>query len=565
MESAIDPIANQQAVQQAVEFAGFRVDARQRQLFDSQGTALPLSSRAFDTLVYLCEHRGETLSKQQLLEAVWPNSVVEENNLNQAISALRKVLGDNQGKPRIILTIPGRGYCFVPEVRPVPEPTDQVAAVPMSPRALSSYIPRPAMLWTLLAVGSALLLSSLYNLQRNAGSAARLADSANVAVQAGGAVGGTAGWTESADEGPPLAIDGTPTALRALGADLLPADIQQLDGVPTPSQEAWQAYLSGTTALVPGNYAEALRWFERAVKIDPGFKEAQVSLSMLHTLMTGVPVSTATEHREQALVAARQALAIDPAFGYAHAVLGAAQHNNAQWERAADEYRLAREFGADVDNMEMNALLQLSLGDFNSAGAMLRTTLKQNPANLNARGFLMVTEELLGNRQASEQAYQQGEAMYARSWWGDITGVWLSLGRNDSAYIEKMRAEYPTYALYPVLQVFEDRDTAVSRLRLISQDGARRPPAQLLNAAMFAAWYDEHQLALDLLNAGFANNWISLYILWLPVFDDLRKQAGFKDLLRASGIIDYWQRNGWSEVCKPLPGNDFECGWRAYW
>jgi DNA-binding winged helix-turn-helix (wHTH) protein len=99
------------------EFAGFRLDAAARQLTRLDGTPVVLKSRAFDTLLALVARRGETLAKKALLETVWPGVVVADNNLNQAISAIRKALGDTHDPHRIIVTIPGRGFCFVADVQ----------------------------------------------------------------------------------------------------------------------------------------------------------------------------------------------------------------------------------------------------------------------------------------------------------------------------------------------------------------------------------------------------------------------------------------------------------------
>ncbi len=63
----------------------------------------------------LVEHSGRVLDKDELLAAVWPDVTVEENNLGQAISRIRSALGEAPGDNRFIVTIPGRGYRFVPE------------------------------------------------------------------------------------------------------------------------------------------------------------------------------------------------------------------------------------------------------------------------------------------------------------------------------------------------------------------------------------------------------------------------------------------------------------------
>jgi len=97
-------------------FAGYRLDLAARQITTRDGTPLKLNSRAFDALAVLIAHRGETVGKRALLRAVWPDVVVGDNNLNQAIAAIRKALGDSAEPRRIVRTIPGRGFCFVADV-----------------------------------------------------------------------------------------------------------------------------------------------------------------------------------------------------------------------------------------------------------------------------------------------------------------------------------------------------------------------------------------------------------------------------------------------------------------
>ena len=100
-----------------LEFSGFLLDPARRTLTAPGGAALDLKPKVFDTLAALAARAGEVVSKHELMEAVWPGVVVEENNLNQAISALRKALeeGAADGR-RLIVTVPGRGYQFAPHV-----------------------------------------------------------------------------------------------------------------------------------------------------------------------------------------------------------------------------------------------------------------------------------------------------------------------------------------------------------------------------------------------------------------------------------------------------------------
>ncbi len=102
---------------QLYEFGAFRVDASKR-LLARDGTPVPLTPKVFDTLLHLVRHSGTPLGKDELMRAIWPDTVVEENNLNQNISILRRVLGDGRNEHRYIATVPGYGYQFVAEVRP---------------------------------------------------------------------------------------------------------------------------------------------------------------------------------------------------------------------------------------------------------------------------------------------------------------------------------------------------------------------------------------------------------------------------------------------------------------
>ena len=106
------------------EFGGFRLDSLTRQLRDAEGKRLELPARSIDALTFLLEHRGQDVGKEQLMKALWPSTIVEENNLNQAIFALRRALGDDANDPRFIMTLPGRGYRFIGETGPesVPAP-----------------------------------------------------------------------------------------------------------------------------------------------------------------------------------------------------------------------------------------------------------------------------------------------------------------------------------------------------------------------------------------------------------------------------------------------------------
>jgi len=97
------------------EFGPFRADGLRRLLL-RDGQPVPLTSRVFDTLLVLIQNRDRVLTKDDLLKTIWPGTFVEEANLAQNVSVLRRALGEIPGEHRYIATVPGRGYRFVADV-----------------------------------------------------------------------------------------------------------------------------------------------------------------------------------------------------------------------------------------------------------------------------------------------------------------------------------------------------------------------------------------------------------------------------------------------------------------
>ena len=101
------------------EFGPFRLEPAERKLLRSNEIVV-LTPKAFDTLVVLVRNSGHLLEKDELIRVLWPDSFVEEGNLTNNISLLRKALGDN---PAYIETVPKRGYRFVGAVQQLPSPS----------------------------------------------------------------------------------------------------------------------------------------------------------------------------------------------------------------------------------------------------------------------------------------------------------------------------------------------------------------------------------------------------------------------------------------------------------
>jgi len=135
------------AIKDFLEFGPFRADVRGRTVL-RQGELVPLPGKAFEVLLVLLQKQGETVSKDELMKAVWPDTFVEEGNLTQTIFVLRKALGDAEGQS-FIITIPRQGYRFASEVR---SSTDQETGKSTTPPEKTPP-PRRSVQWAWVVAG----------------------------------------------------------------------------------------------------------------------------------------------------------------------------------------------------------------------------------------------------------------------------------------------------------------------------------------------------------------------------------------------------------------------------
>jgi DNA-binding winged helix-turn-helix (wHTH) protein/TolB-like protein/Flp pilus assembly protein TadD len=125
------------------EFGRFRLNVAERLLL-REGELVPLTPKVCEILLTLVENSGQVVSKDDLMKRVWPNTFVEEGNLTQNISLLRKALGETPGGVQFIETVPRRGYRFVAETSATSETNGRFGSIPSSPEiapVVSAQIP----------------------------------------------------------------------------------------------------------------------------------------------------------------------------------------------------------------------------------------------------------------------------------------------------------------------------------------------------------------------------------------------------------------------------------------
>ena len=302
-----------------VSLGRFRVDLRQREL-TRDGVPVQLGSRARDILCVLAAANGEVVSKDELMTRVWPGLVVEENNIQVHISALRKALDEGEGGQSYVVTVPGRGYRLVgaqstaptgirdADPRSVPALPDKpsIAVLPfqsMSDDPEQQYFADGVVEEIITALSR---FSGLFVIARNStftykgksvdvkhvgrelgvryvleGSVRRDGQRVRIIAQLIDASTNAHLWADRFDGALEDIFDlqdqVTTSVVGAIAPKLEQAEIERAKRKPTESLDAYDYYLRGMESFyqyTQESISEAMRLFSRARELDPGFAAA---------------------------------------------------------------------------------------------------------------------------------------------------------------------------------------------------------------------------------------------------------------------------------------------------
>jgi DNA-binding winged helix-turn-helix (wHTH) protein/Tfp pilus assembly protein PilF len=327
-------------------FGPFVLDAQERRLL-RDGEPVPLSPKVFDTLVYLVGHQGHLVEKDELMQAVWSDSYVEDGNLPRTIHILRRALENGDNDLKYIETVPTKGYRFVANVTCIdgePAPPESPSAGEQAETEAKPNV-RPSPRRVLIAGAVGLLLLGV------AGSGWRAVDQNGI------------------------------TKLRRI----LPQ---------TASGAAYTKYQTGRLQMerhYRGDYAEALQNFETAIKLDPHYAAAYAGKADAEFFLywdTGSHDDIA-----QARLAISKAVELDPNSSYAHVLLCRIRATY-DWDFAGAQTACRRAVDLDSESHEARrelAFLMNAIGRRDDALREMDTAIALAPTSFNkrSRGLLL--------------------------------------------------------------------------------------------------------------------------------------------------------------------------------
>ena len=436
-----------QADSRIYEFKGFRLEVAQRRLL-CQGQPVPLKPKVLDLLLYLIERRNQLVIKEDLMRDLWPDAVVEENNITVSMSMLRKALGDDSDKRTFIETVPRCGYRFLPDVTEIgheqaspadvqngtesafrEDLIDSIAVLPVQSESndpnieyLSegiteslintlSRIPRLRVLAcsTVLrfkgkhidpqAVGQQLSVTVVLMIR-----VLRLGEKLVIRSELVKVADGSQLWGEQYNRGLSDLLEIQEEITRAI-AESLKFKLTQQDKIrltqkPTDNIEAFNLYLRGRyfwNRYDKEWVLKAIEAFRQAIDIDAHYALAYCGLADAYFRLSNVHFSP-REVLPKAKEAALKAVEMDEDLAEAHSSLALISvYYDHNWQRAEVEFRKALELNPDLISAHQRYGSYLTfMGRFEEAIRHYETALELDPFSLQINVNLATTYYLRG-------------------------------------------------------------------------------------------------------------------------------------------------------------------------
>ena len=408
---------------QIYEFDDFRLDAGERALL-RRGERIALTPRVLDTLLYLVRHHGKVLEKNELMSEIWPDAVVEENNLNQNISTLRRMFGESRGENRYIVTIPGRGYRFAAQVMENARTSEgphvrALQTIAVLPFANISTDPENAYFCEGLAEELLNALSRIEGIKvaartsafalggKNAsineigvalgvksilqGSVRRSGNRLRITAQLVNASDGYHLWSERYDREMRDIFDVqdeiTLAVVNALKVQLLGEEKDAALKRYTDNTEAYHLYLKGRYfwfKSAPQEFRKSHDYFQRAVDSDPSYALGYFGLASFYGFASSWGLLPPQEGWTRMEVATMKALALDATLAEVHHGLAALKWvYYRDWFGAEQAFRKAIELNPQIGAIHSHHSIFLSvIGRHDEAIAAGKRALELDPLSI---------------------------------------------------------------------------------------------------------------------------------------------------------------------------------------
>lgn len=329
----------------------------------------------------------------------------------------------------------------------------------------------------------------------------------------------------------------------------------------TDNVEALELFLVASGQFGSMEYRPALETLDKVIKLDPEYAAAWSLKGRSHLLFAQeIPPERVPMELEAGLRSVKRAVELEPSSGWAHNNLGHVHSSMGNFIEAESAYNKGMELMPSPLHSLDFIMHYSKLGYLKKCDELLEFMRWRAFRDPMVRAAYMLNLGYIGRMEQAEDEYERGRALFGQDWfYGDFNMSWLRLG-TGAVSIEEI-PEIPMFG--PVWAMgrsyIDSPEEGLAELQRLYDDEDDLSSNKFLIIACWAAYFGDPDLALNAMEKSTGLQTTGLYFIWAPLMNDVRKMPRFREFVENAGLVEYWNKYGWPDLCAPGNGGDFTC------
>jgi tetratricopeptide (TPR) repeat protein len=264
---------------------------------------------------------------------------------------------------------------------------------------------------------------------------------------------------------------------------------------------------------------------------------------------------------DEGLQSALKCIELEPNLADGYAALGRIKHYTGDWVEAESAFRKAFELTNEPSVTMINdfADYYFVIGYFDKMRDLLEKALEKDPLNMWTRQSYLLYLGVKGDIQRAEEEDAHCRALFGDRWNDNANWAitWVRLGSGE--VISRDRVLFSDPITDTAKEYLASPKSGLSELRRIFAEDKNLTNGNLTDISIWAAYFDGPEFAMDAVERAFSLTAMRTCFIWLPVMHEVRQLPRFKQFVNKIGLVDYWDKFGWPDMCHQLDNGDFEC------
>jgi hypothetical protein len=273
-----------------------------------------------------------------------------------------------------------------------------------------------------------------------------------------------------------------------------------------------------------------------------------------------MPVDRVASEIDSNLNASLRATELEPNLAEGYFSLGMSRLVRGEFVEAELAYRKGMELAYDPIypfnyGLDMHSI---AVGYFKRAYEIVEAARQIDPLKQDIRGRYILSFGLRDDMQRAEDEYDNGGALFGDHWfWGDLFLTLTRLGTKD--VVSRDEIIFPGPIHDAAKEHVDSPEEGLAVLHQFYSNEGNLSENDITNISVWAAYFGDPKFAMDAMEKGIRINATGLFKIWLPVMHEVRQLPRFKEFAKEIGLVDYWNKFSWPDICHPVGDDDFVC------